>query len=133
MTTDTAMPTLPVTPEEVETIRHQVIAYAVGSGDDMVELTDMFEVVADRSEFETLRARMNQWAPVHAALEDGVLPLEPFILERARITLAEIETMMEREGLYRGEPDPGSVESRDTIAALVSRLEAAGVAEEAAA
>ena len=102
-----------VTPKEAQCLREKVLTLQLGD-EPTTEL-------ADRAKFETHRALMNQWGKVYAKVDDGSLPVEPFVIEAVR---REHAFWSERHG-----EDPDSDESIAMLGSVLERLEAAYVPE----
>jgi hypothetical protein len=108
-----ATPPVPVTPDEAEALR-RVIALQFAP--------DTPTALACPRTFEIHLAAMNEWAPIYDALDNGVLPVEQFVVDTFRTE-------------YTVGADIGGVDERAiaVLGSVVERLDAVCIREEAAA
>jgi hypothetical protein len=76
-----ATPAIPVSDEDIAMIRERVIGFLFDIPFDQ-------DLGTDPELFETTRARLNKWASVQARLSDGLLLIEPFVLDAVRGVVA---------------------------------------------
>ena len=139
MTTDTtAAPTINVTAEDWEALRHDPYWISIAVLGHAIDVDD-FDKALERSPGEHrewldgLKIRIEFWVTLLKRIEDGVLPAEPDVIELLRRDAARLA-----DDCSGHECDDWCRESCTDLArrsalltALADRLEAAGVAEEA--
>ncbi|HEX2703028.1 MAG TPA: hypothetical protein VHM72_06320 [Solirubrobacteraceae bacterium] len=93
-----ATPTIPVSDEDVAMIRERVIGFLFDIPFDQALGTDP-------ELFEATRALLNNWASVQARLSDGLLLIEPFVLDAVRgvVASAIVEKRMKSTSDYNAE------------------------------
>jgi hypothetical protein len=76
-----ATPTIAVSDADVAMIRERVIGF-------LFDIPFDRELGSDPELFEATRALLNKWASVQAMLSDGVLLVEPFVVDAVRGVVA---------------------------------------------
>jgi len=76
-----APPTIPVSDEDVAMIRERVIGF-------LFEIPFSQDLGTDPELFEAMRELFNRWASVQTMLSDGLLLIEPFVLDAVRGVVA---------------------------------------------
>jgi hypothetical protein len=115
-----ATPTIPVSDEDVTMIRERVIGFLFDIPWDQ-------DLGTDPELFDHIRELLNRWASVQATLSDGLLLLEPFVLDAVRDVVAS--AIVERRMRSTADYDPECAgDELEQWAPLLERMESqAGV------
>jgi hypothetical protein len=92
-----ATPTIRLSDEDVAMIRERVIGF-------LFDIPCDRDLGSDPALFEATRALLNKWASVQARLSDGVLLIEPFVLDAVRAVVAS--AIVERRMRWTTDSNP---------------------------
>ncbi|MGD0980405.1 MAG: hypothetical protein ABR946_02875 [Solirubrobacteraceae bacterium] len=110
-----ATPTIPVSDADVTMIRERVIGF-------LFDIPFGQDLGTDPELFDATRELLNRWASVQAMLSDGLLLIEPFVLDAVRGVVAS--AIVERRMRWTADYDPECAgDELEQWAPLLERME----------